>query len=124
MAELDGYTTHGIYYTADDRDVLKKGGVAMSEQDDDLDAYIAKRAAKTPAFPAMVDAALKERRLLRELAARRVEMGLSQKVVAALMGTTQPALARLERGEIDPKLSTLERYAAALGQTIAVIAVK
>jgi transcriptional regulator with XRE-family HTH domain len=96
----------------------------MSEQYDDLDAYIAKRAAKNPAFPAMVDAALKERRLLRELAARRVEMGLSQKVVSALMGTTQPVLARLERGEIDPKLSTLERYAAALGQTIAVIAVK
>jgi transcriptional regulator with XRE-family HTH domain len=96
----------------------------MSEQYDDLDTYIAKRAAKNPAFPAMVDAALKERRLLRELAARRVEMGLSQKVVAALMGTTQPALARLERGEIDPKLSTLERYAAALGQTIAVITVK
>ncbi len=96
----------------------------MSEQDDDLDVYIAKRAAKNPAFPAMVDAALKERRLLRELAAKRVEMGLSQKTVAARMGTTQPALARLERGEIDPKLSTLERYAEALGQSIAVIAAK
>lgn len=59
----------------------------MSERYDDLDAYIAKRAAKNPAFPAMVDAALKERRLLRELAAKRVEMGLSQKVVAALIGT-------------------------------------
>ena len=90
----------------------------MSEQYDELDAYIAKRATKNPAFPAMVDAALKERRLLRDLAARRVEMGLSQKIVAALMGTTQPALARLERGEIDPKLSTLERYAQALGLSI------
>ncbi len=94
----------------------------MSEEYDDLDAYIAKRSAKNPSFPAMVDAALKERRLLRELAARRVEMGLSQKTVAALMGTTQPALARLERGEVDPKLSTLERYAMALGQNITVIA--
>jgi transcriptional regulator with XRE-family HTH domain len=90
---------------------------------DDLDAYIAKRAAKNPMFPAMVDAALKERRLLRELVEKRVELGLSQKVVAAAMGTTQPALARLERGEIDPKLSTLERYAEALGQRI-LIAVK
>jgi DNA-binding XRE family transcriptional regulator len=90
----------------------------MSEHYDDLDAYIARRAAKNPEFPAMVDVALKERRLLRELAARRVEKGLSQKVVAALMGTTQPALARLERGEIDPKLSTLERYAEALGLSI------
>jgi DNA-binding XRE family transcriptional regulator len=93
----------------------------VSEQNDDLDAYVAKRATKNPAFPAMVDVTLKERRLLRELAARRVEMGLSQKIVAALMGTTQPALARLERGEIDPKLSTLERYAEALGLSIAVI---
>lgn len=85
---------------------------------DDLDAYIAKRTARNPEFPKMVEAALKERRLLRELAARRVEMGLSQKIVAKLMGTTQPALARLERGEIDPKLSTLERYAEALGVNI------
>jgi len=96
----------------------------MSEQYDDLDAYIAKRATKNPAFPAMVDAALKERRLLRELAAKRIEMGMSQKTVASLMGTTQPALARLERGEIDPKLSTLERYAEALGQRIVVMAVE
>src|SRR6266702_1348278 len=100
MAGLDGYTMRGIYYTVDDIEVLEKGEAAMSEYYDDLDAYIAKRAAKNPAFPAMVDAALKERRLLRELAAKRVEMGLSQKAVAALMGTTQPALARLERGEI------------------------
>ena len=93
----------------------------MSEHYDDLDAYIAKRSTKNPAFPTMVDAALKQRRLLRELAAKRVERELSQKMVAALMGTTQPALARLERGEIDPKLSTLERYAEALGRSIAVI---
>lgn len=90
----------------------------MAEYDDDLDAYIAKRTARNPEFPKMVDAALKERRLLRELAARRVELGLSQKIVAKLMGTTQPSLARLERGEIDPKLSTLERYAEALGVSI------
>jgi DNA-binding XRE family transcriptional regulator len=90
----------------------------MSEYYDDLDASIAKRAAKNPEYPKMVEAALKERRLLRELAARRVELGLSQKIVAKQMGTTQPALARLERGEIDPKLSTLERYAEALGVSI------
>lgn len=90
----------------------------MPEYYDDLEASIAKRAAKNPEFPKMVEAALRERRLLRELAARRVALGLSQKVVAKLMGTTQPALARLERGEIDPKLSTLERYAEALGANI------
>lgn len=49
--------------------VLKKGALAVPEHFDDLDAYIAKRAAGNPAFPKMVDAALKKRRLLRELAA-------------------------------------------------------
>jgi predicted transcriptional regulator len=31
------------------------------------------------------------------------------------MGTSQPAVARLEAGNVDVRLSTLERYAAAVG---------
>jgi predicted transcriptional regulator len=34
------------------------------------------------------------------------------------MGTSQSAVARLESGELDARLSTLERYAAALGRTV------
>ena len=34
------------------------------------------------------------------------------------MGTSQSAVARLESGALDARLSTLERYAAALGQTV------
>jgi predicted transcriptional regulator len=34
------------------------------------------------------------------------------------MGTSQSAVARLERGDVDVKLSTIERYAAALGQKV------
>jgi predicted transcriptional regulator len=34
------------------------------------------------------------------------------------MGTTQPAVARLERGEADPRLSTIERYAEVIGWQI------
>ena len=48
------------------------------------------------------------------LVARRIELGLSQTEVAARMGTSQSAVARLESGEVDVRLSTLERYAAAL----------
>jgi len=43
---------------------------------------------------------------------------LSQTEIAARMGTSQSAVARLESGELDVRLSTLERYAAALGRTV------
>ncbi|MEK7426580.1 MAG: helix-turn-helix domain-containing protein, partial [Actinomycetota bacterium] len=58
------------------------------------------------------------RELLRELAVRREKLGLSQTAVAARMGTSQSAVARLETGEVDTKLSTIERFAAALGQRV------
>jgi ribosome-binding protein aMBF1 (putative translation factor) len=54
-------------------------------------------------------------RLMRELAQRRQEAGLSQTEIAARMGTSQSAVARLEAGAADMRASTLERYAAALG---------
>jgi predicted transcriptional regulator len=52
--------------------------------------------------------------------AARSELGLSQTEVAARMGTSQSAVARLESGDADVRLSTLERYAAALGQRLEV----
>ncbi len=52
------------------------------------------------------------------LTAEREALGLSQTIVAARMHTSQSAVARLESAEIDAKLSTVERYAAALGKKI------
>jgi transcriptional regulator with XRE-family HTH domain len=57
-------------------------------------------------------------RLVRELAEQRQEAGLSQTEVAARMGTSQSAVARLESGTADVRASTLERYAAAVGGQI------
>jgi transcriptional regulator with XRE-family HTH domain len=45
--------------------------------------------------------------------------GLSQTEVAARMGTSQSAVARLETGDADVRVSTLERYAAAIGRQVA-----
>jgi ribosome-binding protein aMBF1 (putative translation factor) len=57
-------------------------------------------------------------RLVRELAEQRQAAGLSQTEIAARMGTSQSAVARLESGTADVRASTLERYAAAVGRQI------
>ena len=77
------------------------------------------RSSKSHDFPAMLDAPLRARRLIASLAERRRSMGLSQTLVAARMGTSQSALARIEAGESDPRLSTIERYARAIGDELA-----
>ncbi|HEX3925452.1 MAG TPA: helix-turn-helix transcriptional regulator [Streptosporangiaceae bacterium] len=62
--------------------------------------------------------AARRRRLVMDLAAERQAARLSQTEVAARMGTSQSAVARLESGEADARASTLERYAAAIGHQI------
>jgi predicted transcriptional regulator len=70
------------------------------------------------AFPGFDEVADRRRALTDELIAQRLELGLSQTEVAARMHTSQSAVARLESGDADVRLSTLERYAAALGQEL------
>ena len=49
-----------------------------------------------------------------QVAQRRLALGLSQKELAHLTGTTQSAIARLERGGRPPRIDTLLRIAEAL----------
>ena len=69
-------------------------------------------------FPGLQGMLDRRRALLGELFTARQESSLSQTEIAARMGTSQSAVARLERGDVDARLSTLERYAAALGRTV------
>src|ERR1700733_14492346 len=76
-----------------------------------------------PRLPGFREMALRRmaagrRRLVGELTAQRQGAGLAQTQVAARMGTSQSAGARLEAGEADVRASTLERYAAAIGSQI------
>jgi transcriptional regulator with XRE-family HTH domain len=71
-----------------------------------------------PRLPGFREMAQRRRRLVAELAQRRRQLGLSQTQLAARMGTSQSAVARLESQAGDVRLSTLERYAAALGQQL------
>ena len=70
------------------------------------------------AFPGLEDLAGRRRALIDALVRARQTSALSQTEIAARMGTSQSAVARLESGELDARLSTLERYAAALGHTV------
>ncbi|NEK59626.1 helix-turn-helix transcriptional regulator [Geodermatophilus sabuli] len=69
-------------------------------------------------FPGLEALADQRRGLIEELVQVRRQSDLSQTEVAARMGTSQSAVARLESGDLDARLSTLERYAAALGRTV------
>lgn len=73
---------------------------------------------REPVFPGFREMAARRHRLVSELESRRLDLGLTQTEVAARMGTSQSAVARLESGEADIRLSTLERYAAALSQEL------
>ncbi len=53
-----------------------------------------------------------------DLVALRRQAGLTQKQVAERMGITQQAVHKLERYDSDPKLSTVRRYANAVGALI------
>jgi transcriptional regulator with XRE-family HTH domain len=65
-------------------------------------------------FPGFSGVAEDPVELIGRLSELRRSRGLSQTEVAARMGTSQSALARLESGRADARVSTLARYAAAL----------
>lgn len=82
---------------------------------DFLDEVVEERTARNPEFPALVQAAERRRQLLGALAERRRQREQSQTAVAAAMQSSQSSIARLETSASDARLSTLDRYAHALG---------
>ena len=59
--------------------------------------------------------------LLGEIINARQANGMTQKELEAVSGVKQPVIARLERGNTDPQLSTLIKVLAPLGKTLAVV---
>ncbi|HEY7356494.1 MAG TPA: helix-turn-helix transcriptional regulator [Ktedonobacterales bacterium] len=90
----------------------------MADEKDFLEEMIDVWTEKDPSFRARLESAWEQRELLRALANRREELGLSQTEVAARMGTSQSTLARLEQGSANPTLATVARLAKALGKKI------
>lgn len=84
---------------------------------DFLDEIVDERTRKNGEFPDLVREAEARRRLARKLATLREKKAISQTVVAARMGTSASVVSKLESGG-DVKLSTLQRYCAAIGEKL------
>jgi len=105
---------HGVIHIGRDY-LIHKGESGMLSAGDDLARMVAERSATNPDFALLIEAYQQNSGLLDALADARRRLGLSQRAVAQHMGTSQAAIDRLEAAEVDPKLSTIQRLAVALG---------
>ncbi len=87
----------------------------MASEMDDLDRYVAERSERDPEFRQAYEELRPEYALKEAIARARVEDGITQAELAERMGVKQPAVARMETGPFDPRLTTLRKLAAALG---------
>lgn len=85
---------------------------------DFLDEVVAERTGQSPDFPDLVEAAVRRRELLGALAEKRREDERSQTAIAAAMQSSQSSIARLESSATDARISTVDRYAHALGYRV------
>ena len=74
-----------------------------------------------PAYKAAYDELEHEFRFAEELIRARTRAKLTQEQVAAKMGTTQTAIARLESGREMPSSRTLQKYADATGHELSIM---
>lgn len=86
--------------------------------EDDFERWLAEAQESDPNLAGAINDADRRHRLLRSLVAARHAAGLTQAQVAEEMQTTQSAVSEMEGGITDPRLSTLQRYARAIGLVI------
>lgn len=85
------------------------------EVEEDGEAYFEGLYERDPKFRREWDANRGRRELGMLVLERRLELGLSQRELAARVGTSQNRIYLIETGEANPTLDTLERLAAVLG---------
>lgn len=85
-----------------------------------LDAYIQKRTKVDPEFEKRKTDAFDQIQIARLVKSEREARRFSQSDLAALAGTKQPAIARLESGRVIPRLDLLQKIAHALGLRLTV----
>src|SRR5438093_12789735 len=75
---------------------------------------------RDPKFRAEWERTALARAIASEVIAYRVEQGLSQTALAERLGMKQPAVARLEAGDVTPTIETLQRLVRVLDREIVI----
>jgi HTH-type transcriptional regulator / antitoxin HipB len=84
----------------------------------DLDRYTRRRAANDPPFAEGLESGYSDFRVGVLLRQAREEAGFTQEEIATRLSTKKSAISRIENHAGDIRLSTLERYAKALGKQL------
>jgi len=78
------------------------------------------KALKNPVVKAEYDALSPEYEVVKTIISERIKRGWSQTKLAEAVGSRQPVISRLERGEGNPSLQTLRKIAEALDLSLQV----
>jgi len=84
----------------------------------DLQKYIQKRKLRDPEFAKNFDSGYEQFKIGVLLKQARQDAGFTQEEVAARLQTKKTAISRIENHAEDIKLSTLERFAEAIGKRL------
>jgi transcriptional regulator with XRE-family HTH domain len=84
----------------------------------DLSRYAQERAARDPEFAAGLESGYADFKVGVLLRQAREQAGLTQEELAERLDTKKSAVSRIENHAGDIRLSTLERYARALGRSL------
>lgn len=75
---------------------------------------------KDPEFKAAYDALEPEFMLMRAIMDARIETGMTQKELSVKTGISQADISRLESGNANPSLKTIQRLAEGLGRRVVI----
>jgi ribosome-binding protein aMBF1 (putative translation factor) len=84
----------------------------------DLHKYVSKRKKRDPEFAKEYEIGYEQFKLGALLRQAREEAGFTQEELARRMNTKKSAISRIENHAEDIKLSTLEKFAQAIGKTL------
>lgn len=99
---------------------MKKGQQTNPHIGSDALNYVTERKRTDPAFRDAFEDAFEKVQFSQSLRQAREARSLSQAQLAELVGTKQPAIARLESGRVTPRIDLLQKIARALNMKLVI----